>query len=110
LVFENHHQNQIAAYLVNCLTRRGPNIRVVAQNRNENQSFYQLDYVQDGQRPEPLYLQWWSGLRGWNAWPAAAALFVFAAVILLARQKLIAILRARRNAPAGPCLRDHVRR
>ena len=45
LVFENHHQSRIAAYLVNCLVPQDRNIRVVAQNRNENQSFYQLDFV-----------------------------------------------------------------
>src|SRR5437762_761051 len=38
LIFENHHQSRISAYLVNCLVPRDPNIRVVAQNRNENQS------------------------------------------------------------------------
>lgn len=46
LVFENHHQSEIAAYLVNCLVPEDRNIRVVAQHRNEQQSFYQLDYTQ----------------------------------------------------------------
>lgn len=46
LVFENHHQSEIAAYLVNCLVPQDRNIRVVAQHRNEQQSFYQLNYVQ----------------------------------------------------------------
>lgn len=46
LIFENHHQRRIAAYLVNCLVPRDPEIRVTAQNRNYRQSFYQLDYVQ----------------------------------------------------------------
>lgn len=48
LVFENHHQPRIAAYLVNCLVPRDPDIRIVTQDRNEQQSFYQLDYVQNG--------------------------------------------------------------
>ncbi|MGD0298009.1 MAG: hypothetical protein ABSE86_12905 [Bryobacteraceae bacterium] len=48
LVFENHHQNRIGAYMVNVLVPRDRDIRVVAQNRNEQQSFYQLDYVQAG--------------------------------------------------------------
>jgi hypothetical protein len=48
LVFENHHQGRIGAYLVNVLVPRDRDIRVVAQNRNEQQSFYQLDYVQAG--------------------------------------------------------------
>jgi hypothetical protein len=48
LTFENHHQSRIAAYLVNCLVPRDRNIRIVAQHRNINQSFYQLDYMQAG--------------------------------------------------------------
>jgi hypothetical protein len=82
-VFENHHQRPIAAYLVNCLTPRDRNIRVIAQDRNEEQSFYQLDYVQAGERSEPQYLKWWSGVRRWNGWPGAALLSLFAGVILL---------------------------
>lgn len=68
LVFENHHQSRIAAYLVNCLVPHDPDIRVVAQNRNEQQSFYQLDYVQAG-------VSWWQGARGWLG---IAALLLFA--------------------------------
>ena len=64
LVLENHHQSQTAVYLVNCLTPRDRNIRVIAQNRNEEQSFYQLDYVQAEERSESLYLRWWSGVGG----------------------------------------------
>lgn len=48
LIFENHHQSRIAAYLVNCLVPRDKDIHVTAQNRNELQSFYQLEYVQAG--------------------------------------------------------------
>jgi hypothetical protein len=48
LIFKNQHQSRIAAYLVNCLVPRDPDIRVTAQNRNYRQSFYQLDYVQAG--------------------------------------------------------------
>ena len=44
LIFENHHESRIAAYLVNCLVPRDPDIRITAQNRNYQQSFYQLDY------------------------------------------------------------------
>jgi hypothetical protein len=46
LIFENHHQSRISAYLANCLVPRDKNIQIVAQNRNENQSLYQLDYAQ----------------------------------------------------------------
>jgi hypothetical protein len=46
LTYENHHQSQLAAYLVNCLVPSDKNVRITAQNRNENQSFYQLDFVE----------------------------------------------------------------
>ena len=46
LVFENRHHSKIAAYLVNCLIPEDQNIRVLAQHRNEQQSFYRLDYLQ----------------------------------------------------------------
>lgn len=50
LTFENRHQSRIAAYLVNCLLPDDPAIRVTAQRRNYEQSFYTLDYVQAGRR------------------------------------------------------------
>ena len=65
LVFENHHQSRIAAYMVNCLVPRDPDIRVTGQNRNYEQSFYQLDYLESGAPLNPLSLAWWSGARGW---------------------------------------------
>ena len=48
LVFENHHLSRIAAYQVNCLVPRDPDVKVVAQNRNYTQSFYELEYKQPG--------------------------------------------------------------
>lgn len=48
IVFENHHQPAISAYLVNCLAPQDRDIRVMAQRRNQNQSFYELDYAQTG--------------------------------------------------------------
>jgi hypothetical protein len=55
LTFENHHQTKIAVYLVNCLVPRDSSIKVIAQNRNYDQSSYQLDFVTAGNaaRPEP---------------------------------------------------------
>ena len=64
LVFENHHQHEISAYLVNCLIPSDPDIRVLAQNRNKSQSVYELDYAQVGSGPEPGTLQGWSSFRG----------------------------------------------
>ena len=60
LILENHHQNRISAYLVNCLIPRDRNIRIIKQNRNQNQSFYQLDYEAGG-LPAPLLPKSWSG-------------------------------------------------
>src|SRR5262249_4553111 len=65
LVFENHHQSGIAAYLVNCLVPGDPDIQVVAQNRSYSQSYYELDYMQKGVRSDSLSLTWWSGGRAW---------------------------------------------
>ncbi len=56
LIFENHHQSRISAYLVNCLAPRDPDIKVIAQSRNEQQSFYQLDYAEPDVSFEPLPL------------------------------------------------------
>jgi hypothetical protein len=64
IVFENHHQNEISAYLVNCLVPRDPSIRILTQNRNESQSFYQLDYAQAGGSSETATLKGWSTVRG----------------------------------------------
>lgn len=62
LVIQDHHQTRISAYLVNCLVPRDPDIRVTRQNRNENQSFYELDYSQANGRLDLLSLrQWWPG-------------------------------------------------
>jgi hypothetical protein len=48
LIFENHHRRAIAAFLVNCLAPRDPDIRIKAQKRNNRQSYYRLDYTQRG--------------------------------------------------------------
>ncbi|HEX3472737.1 MAG TPA: HupE/UreJ family protein, partial [Silvibacterium sp.] len=75
LILENHHQRQNAAYLMNCLVPRDPDIRIVAQNRNERQSFYQLDYVQaGGSLDSPLY-KWWTNVRGLISALGFASLF-----------------------------------
>jgi hypothetical protein len=64
LIFENHHQGRISAYLVNCLVPADKDIQITAQNRNYNQSFYQLDYAQTpGLANSPIF-RWWSDFRG----------------------------------------------
>lgn len=59
LVFENHETIRSAVYLVNCLMPRDPDIRIVAQNRNEQQSSYQLDYTVA--MPASSSVLWFSG-------------------------------------------------
>jgi hypothetical protein len=75
LIFANHHQSRIAAYQVNCLMPRDPNIQIVAQNRNYSQSFYQLEYVQAGVQSNSLFLASWLGDR---VWLGMVALLLFA--------------------------------
>ncbi len=65
IVFDNHHQNGISVYLMNCLVPRDPSIRILTQNRNQSQSFYQLDYAAVGSSSDLLYLKWPSIFRGW---------------------------------------------
>jgi hypothetical protein len=45
VVIENHHENRISAYLVNSLVPSDQRILVTAQNRNEDQSFYEVRYM-----------------------------------------------------------------
>ncbi len=79
LIFENHHQTRIAAYLVNCLLPRDRTIRIVAQNRNQRQSFYQLDYVQAGASPSTLLGGW----RDQRTWLALTALLLLVRLAFL---------------------------
>ena len=87
LIFENHHQSRIAAYMVNCLVPRDKNIRIAAQNRNENQSFYQLDYVQAGGRTDLRLLL------------GTIALILSAGLVVLSRQRALFVLLAASLAP-----------
>ncbi len=52
LTFENHHQSRIAAYQVNCLVSRDPDIQILSQNRNYSQSLYELEFVQGSVRSD----------------------------------------------------------
>jgi hypothetical protein len=92
LIFENHHQTQIAAYLVNCLVPQDPGIQIIAQNRNYEQSYYQLDYVQSNLLSGRWSSAWWSGdfwsgafWSGFWAWPAAAAVLLIAGFAVMWR-------------------------
>ena len=84
LVLENHHQSRIAAYQVNCLVPRDPDLRITGQNRNYQQSFYQLDYEQPGVRSAAMFFAWRPGDQGWLG---AVALLLLARFALLWRQR-----------------------
>ena len=98
LIFENNHQSRIAAYLVNCLVPQDPDIRMTAQNRNYQQSFYELDYVQAGVRSGLLSLAWWTEGRGLPA-TAALLLFVRLAFLLCRQRALLSRDRQERSRP-----------
>ena len=82
LIFENHHQNAIAAYLVNCLAPGDPDIRIMAQDRNYEQSYYRLDFQQSGGSSTPLFFAWFSGP---GVWAGIAALLLSARIAFLWR-------------------------
>src|SRR6185436_6744129 len=46
LTFTNTHRQRIAAYLVNALVPRDPNIRITSQNRDYAQSTYEMAFVE----------------------------------------------------------------
>jgi hydrogenase/urease accessory protein HupE len=63
LIFENH-QSGNAVYLINCLAPQDKNIQIADQSRNENQSYYQLDFVQGRVGTEHTFLLSFSGFEG----------------------------------------------
>jgi hypothetical protein len=75
IVLENHHQTAISVYLVNCLVPSDPDIRILAQSRNQTQSFYQLDYAQAGGSSLSASARWWTTLRQWIDATGFASLF-----------------------------------
>jgi hypothetical protein len=64
LTFENYHWSGIGVYLVNCLVPQDRDIQIAAQTRNENQSHYQLDFVQGGTVAEHRFLPSFGGFGG----------------------------------------------
>jgi hypothetical protein len=51
LNFQNHHQNAIAAYLVNSLVPDDPALWITGQSRDFRQSVYRVDYIQSSANP-----------------------------------------------------------
>jgi hypothetical protein len=80
LIFQNDHESRIAAYQANVLIPRDPDIRIVSQNRNYSQSFYELDFAQagvDSGSPVLTFLTNARGLLGTIALIIAAWLALF---------------------------------
>jgi hypothetical protein len=75
LTFENHHQSGISVYLVNCLVPRDPDIRVTAQDRNYDQSYYRLNYTQAGGGPDPPHPGSSQGISEWGDRTGSTSLF-----------------------------------
>jgi hypothetical protein len=46
LILANHHLSRTSVYLMNVLVPQHRNVRILAQRRNEQQSFYEVDYQQ----------------------------------------------------------------
>jgi hypothetical protein len=83
LTFENHHQSRIAAYQVNCLVPRDPDIQILSQNRNYSQSLYELEFVQGSVRSDAPHLTEGSGAGKLGA----IALLLVAGLVLRWRQR-----------------------
>ncbi len=62
LVIENHHEPRISVYLMNSLVPQDRKIRVIAQSRNQNQSYFRLDYAQGTPQQNSLRSLWRSRL------------------------------------------------
>jgi hypothetical protein len=75
LVLRNQHQSQVAAYLVNCLVPRDQEIHVISQNRNQNQSFYELDYSQGAGTSAGRVAQRWSAAGWFNKFGGFVSMF-----------------------------------
>jgi hypothetical protein len=81
LILENHHQSRLSAYQVNCLVPRDPGIRILAQNRNYSQSFYELDFAEEGGPSSSLAPVWLQGM-GKPLGTITLLLFVWVAFLL----------------------------
>ncbi len=61
LVIQNHHEPRMSVYLMNCLVPQDRDIQITAQNRNQNQSYYRVEYVRSGGQ-DALTSRWRSTL------------------------------------------------
>lgn len=76
LIIENHHQPEMSVYLMNCLAPQDHSIVLIAQNRNQNQSDYRIDYVQSGPQQNSSSSLWQSKL-AWILGPFAGVPSMF---------------------------------
>jgi len=95
LTLENHHQSGIAAYLVNCVVPRDPDIQIARQNRNYSQSSYVLEYVQTDAVPNAASVAWGAGGMLWLT-PVAFLMLVRLAVLWRRQTANVCRLRPRR--------------
>jgi hypothetical protein len=65
LTFENHHHRSIGVYLVNGLVPHDADIRLGTPRRSDDQSFYQLDYIDASAPATASSFMTWSGPWGW---------------------------------------------
>ena len=93
LIFENHHETWIATYLVNCLAPRDPDLRVMAQDRNYQQSVYQVQYVQAGTHSGRRSMD--GGVDSWG-WAGKIAILLIAALALLWRHMQARLIQTSR--------------
>jgi hydrogenase/urease accessory protein HupE len=75
LILENHHLPGISVFLVNGLVPRDPSIHIVSQDRNYDQSTYQLNYTvnEDGAAAQPSAAS--QSVDGWMERSGSASLF-----------------------------------
>src|ERR1700761_18646 len=62
LVIQNHHEPRMSVYLMNCLVPQDRDIQIIAQNRNQNQSSYRVEYVRSGGGQDAMTSRWRSTL------------------------------------------------
>jgi hypothetical protein len=91
LLWENHHQRKISVYLVNSLVPQDRDLQIVAQRRNKNQSFYELDYSQAGVHPAVSSAE---QLRGRRGWLTASMLILFVGLTALCGKPILRIVSA----------------
>jgi hypothetical protein len=92
LVFENHHQTKISVYQVNVLVPRDPDIRIVSQNRNYSQSFYQLDFEQAGARADEAAWAFIADVRGQFAMIVSMAFAIMMLIRILRKRRADAVV------------------